>query len=976
MILSLIIFYKIQVNSKKVNVGFGFKEALLIDEKDELFKLKHFKEDRISDQKAKLGIESQIAHSVEKTNVDENVNLILHKPKVQNKLKITIEENKSLDVELQNELNLHTEFIPLVPELKFVNVDLIQQESLNVEQNELNLKEQQFVSKENLPNVCKTDFSHLNQSKIISEAIVSSKENELVTHKPNESNANLGQQLNQKSLQVSENSILDTCKNFEKIKEIPTVASIDLIENKTLCIQDNLVNETEKMKKIENPKKKKLRISVLTKEAVIVKQLDQCQKEEKFSKLKLPESEKISQNLTPMKAKQISTVNLFENFKDASQEIIERKNVSVDLLTNQSINILETESLSKEEFKKDAKVSSKKIKPKLNENRALEVREINEQLNENEFTLKEKIPVEANLNFTSTKIISKSKEQIFEKEKYLNAKKLFLEEVNQTTLPNISFNVSLNEHEEKEEEIKIKPFKIKKASKKTINKKGQSLEVQENQLEETTKPFDSVKLDHHFGAIKFEPTESISISLQEPTQKEQLVEFDKPKLVAAKKRKEFKKSRSLAIQKAESLEKEDKFLVEKPKLEDTKNSIEIFNCSLQEQFYSFDSLNEFVPETMNLKTGNVTIEKSVASECDEIQLNEQLNKLDNFIKPREHTAKESVVEELLKQTVKNKVDSIEDFPEDYKPKDDQMEVNLKKQPKLGAKNEETESLEEKTKITIEKRKKKILNEIDQKDTIKKLVEEETEKEIHPRKITVESIQNEVDVHLRPKQSVKLDSKKQQETSEVSIDQGEKFMPKSEKKEYIHTFEKDGDKISTIENESTTDLHAQITVETKKKRPQYEAESEIEEKTTEEKIRREVDDNAIKVELVENIETQIGIKSKKKPKFEERLELKPGKTEPVYNMAKEENAPEECFEKTVDLDQPKKLEKHASTSIENLKNIQIDETKTAEKETELKPEKKKKRVKILIPTKEARQFNEADHSIIAAEIKADKYYSGM
>ena len=315
----------------------------------------------------------------------------------------------------------------------------------------------------------------------------------------------------------------------------------------------------------------------------------------------------------------------------------------------------------------------------------------------------------------------------------------------------------------------------------------------------------------------------------------------------------------------------------------------------------------------------------------------------------------------------------------------QLKINLKKQP--IDKKEDEERITEKTKITVQTLKKKIVTKDEKVESIDEIIEQpksEEEELIQPRKITVESIQNEVDVSLRPKQGVKIDSKKTSEISEVLIDdkrpdeeiKEDQFKFKPSKKEFVHTFEKDGDKISTIESEKTTDLHTKITIETKKEKLHKE-ESEIEKPEESSKIissEQEIEDGALSIERIQNIDTQIELKSKKKPKFVERFDLKPGKTEPFYNIAKEESLTELCTEKTDELDQPHKLEKHASTSIENLKTVGVDLTKSEEKETELKI-KKKKRVKIIIPTKEARQLNEADQSIIASEIKADKYYEG-
>ena len=959
-----------------MNVDLKVNTAFSIDEKNKLFNLKPIDQEISIDQKASISVQSQLIPTVQQLKLEEKEDKLLSKKRKEDKSNISIEENKSIEIELQNVLNTHTSLAPSVLELKAANVDLVHQKALNVGQNEINLKEQQFISKESLTSVCKTDFT-LNEGKIISETIVSNKENQLKIYKPNESIANL-EQLNEKSIDVSQTSLLDTCKKFEKTEDLKSTASVELIAtNNTINIQQNLVNENEKPKKIEKPKKKKLRISVLTKEAIIIRQLDECQKEEKLEKFKVPEKEKVEQNLIIKQAKNICTNELLDSLSDVKLETLNSENVNVNLLTNKSVNILENNVLNKEDLRKDVKLVGKKIKPKIDENTALQVNEVNEQLNEDKLIILTKNPGEATINLIDTKVISKSKEQLLDKEIDFTIPKTSLAEVKKTTIPNLSFNVSLDEHEEKENKFETKPLKPKKAKEKVISKKQNSLDIQENKTEEIAKLFDAEKLDEKHGELKLEQNETVIISLQQETHKENIVKIEQPKLVAAKKRKEFRKSRSLAVQKAESLEKEDKFEIEKVKLGDTKESIETFSSSIQEQYYSFDNVDEFMPEQINFKTGNVTIEKYVTKQCDQVQPNEKLNKLDELIKPKEHKAKENLVEETdLKQAKINKVESFEVALEDHK-----------KQTKLD--KEESESISEKTKITIQKRKKKIITEDGTEETTEEVIsqpsekiEEEEENKIIPRKITIESIQNEVDVKLLPKQDIKLDSKKLQEKSQISIDEeDDKFLFKPVKKEYTHTFERDGDKIRTIESESETDLHSKITIETKKKRTQhYEEESEIEkQKSFEEKeeiplsTNKEVDDSTVEVEKVKDVE--IDLKIRKKPKFVERFDLKPGKTEPVYYVAKEESTTELCTEKTDELDQPSKLEKHASTSIENLKNIQIDETKTEEKEIELKP-KQKKRVKIIIPTKEARQLNEVDQSITAIEIKADKYFGGM
>ena len=958
------LFY-LEVNPEQIEIDIGVKEAVLIDRKDGLECVTLIQEEAVVNRQAAISLRSHLAHSTEQINSSEKERSLVPKLEQQKKLNVVVLENKSLDVQLQDELNSEAAFTPLAIEQKAVCVDLVSQKALSIEQSEMNLKEGSFSPQEIRTQTCETQLI-ASQSTVVSETVSAGKETQLLIRKPTESNANL-EQSSEQSLQISQRLQLETVEKFDKPADLTTNASTDLITTNALSIQQNLINENEKPKSIEKPKKKKLRVSILTREAVVVKELDSCQVEDKLKTMKSPKPENIDQSVTLKQAKQVSSVNLLDSVETVKPESLSSKSVEIDLLPNRTVSISKTSVLLKEDLKVDSKLISNQIKPKLIESNALQISQTNEQQNENELFISSKVPTEASLNLIDQKVISKSIEQLCERESKLKSDKPDLAEGSQSTVPNLAFNVSLDQHKEKVGEFETQPLKIKKAREKLVDVKQNSLEVQENQLGELVKPFESKPASEQHVELKLEQSESVSVSLQQPSDKEQQVDSKRPKLEAAKKRKEFRKSRSFGVQKTDSLEKEDHLTIRKPKLADTKESVETFSSSTQEQYFSLDSVDDFMPEQVSLKTGSVTIEKFVSNEIDQIQPGEHLDRLDEFIKPKEHTARESLVDDNLKTASLIKIDSRQSSEETDQRVDEQLKINLRKQKQDVYEEEET--ISEKTKISVQTRR-KVIDQLDRESSV-----EET---IHPRKITVESIQNEVDVNLRPKPDVQLDSKSFDETSEITVDKDEKFTFKPSKKEYTHTFEKDGDKISTVESETITDAKSSITIETRKKRPDYEQDAEIERPGDEQPVlssEQEIEEGGLRIELVQDAEAKIDLKNKKKPKFVERFDLKPGKTEPVYNIAKEETAPELCIEKTDELDQPRKLEKHASTSIENLKTIGIDETKTVEREIELKP-KQKKRVKIIIPTKEAQQLSEADQSIVAAEIKPDKYYGGM
>lgn len=954
------------MNPEQIEIDFGLREAVLIDKRQGLDSLTQFEEEAVVNRQAAVSLRSHLAHSTEKINSNEKESDLVQKIEQQKKLSITVQENRSLDVQLQNELASETAFTPLTVEQRAVSVDLVSQNAASIEQNELNLKEGRFLPGKIQMETCETQLI-ANKSAIVSEIVSSGIEDQLKIRKPTESSASL-EQLNEKSLQISERLKLETVGKFDKPVDLTTNATSDLITTSALNIQQNIINENESHKSVQKPKKKKLRVSILTREAVVVRELDSCQQEDQFTVSKLPKSENIDQSVTPKQAKQISSVNVLDSVKDVRPESVSSKSAEVDLLPNRSVSVSETSVLSKEDLKIDSKLVSNTIRPQLIESTALQISETNEQQNENDLSIPTKAPTAASMNLIDSRVISKSVEQLCEKESKFSTDKPCLAESSQSTVPNLAFNVSTDQQGEKEGQLEVQPLAIKKAKEKLVDKKQSSLEVQENTLGESVKPFESTPVNEQHVELKLEQSESVSVSLQQTSDKERPVDSKKPKLEAAKKRKEFRKSRSFGVLKTDSLEKEDHLTIQKPKLADTKESVEWFSSSTQEQYYSFDTVDEFMPEQVSLKTGSVTIEKFVSNETDQIQPGEQIDKLDEFIKPREHTAKESLVGDTMKTANLTKIDSRQSSEEiDQTRIDEQLKINLRKQKKDVYEEEET--ISEKREISVQTRRKVV----DQHDR-----ESSVEETIHPRKITVESIQNEVDVSLRPKPEVQLDSKSFDETSEITVDKDEKFTFKPSKKEYTHTFQKEGDKISTVESETISDGKSSVTIETRKKKPAHEEDAEIERPADEQPTlssEQEIEDSGLQIELVQDAEAKIDLKSKKKPKFVERFDLKPGKTEPVYNVAKEETAPELCTEKTDELDQPRKLEKHASTSIENLKTIGVDETKPEEREIELKP-KLKKRVKIIIPTKEAQQLNEADQSILAAEIKPDKYYGGM
>lgn len=965
-IFNKISLFGLEVNPEQIEIDMGVREAVLVDKKEGLDSCATMEQEIVYIHKADISLRSQLSHSTEQINSVEKERTFVQKEEKPKNARIWVRGNRGLDIQLQNELNSVTAFTPLVEEQKAVCVDLVAQKALSVEQCEMSLKEDRFSTKEIQTETCDTQLV-ASQSTVVSETISAGKEKQLEILKPTESNANLDQ-LKEQSLQISERLQLDSVQTFDRPADLSTTASSDLITtNHSLNVQQNVINEHEQSKPAPKLKKKKLRVSIQTREAVVVEELDSCQSEHRLKATKLPKPESIDQSLTLKSAKQISSVNILDSVDQVKQEAVSSRSVEVDLLPNRSVSVLETSVLNKEALKIDSKLASNQIKPKLIESTALQISEANEQQNESEFSISSKAPTEAALNLIDMKVISKSIEQLCDKESQFTSVPSKLAEGSQSTVPNLAFNVSIDEHKEKEGQLPVKPLKTKKAKAKLVDKKQNSLEIQDHQIGELAAPFESKPLDEHRVDLKLEQSESVSVSLQQASDREQPADLEKPKLEAAKKRKEFRKSRSFGVQKTDSLEKEDSLTIRKPKLADTKESVEMFSSSTQEQFFSLDSVDEFMPEQVSLRTGNVVIEKFLSNEIDQIQPGEQLDKLDKFVKPREHTARESLVDDNLKTANLTKIDSRQSSEEtDQRLTDEQLKINLRKQKKDVYETEET--ISEKTKISVQTRRKVI----DQHDR-----ESSVESTIHPRKITVESIQNEVDVSLRPTPDIQLDSKSFDETSEITVDKDEKFTFKPSKKEYTHTFEKDGDKISTVESETTTDAKSSVTIETRKKRPDHEQDAEIERPADEQPIlssEQEIEDGGLQIEMVQDADAKIDLKSKKKPKFVERFDLKPVKTEPVYNVAKEHTAPELCTEKTDELDQPRKLEKHASTSIENLKTIGIDETQSEEREIDLKP-KQKKRVKIVIPTKEARQLNEADQSIIAAEIKPDKYYGG-
>lgn len=967
------------MNPEQIEIDLGVREAVVVDKKEDMGSLAAMEQEIVYVHKANISLRSQLSASTEQIASIEKEKAFSQIPEKPKNVRIWCRGYRGLDVQMQDELSSVTALTPLTFEQKSAGVDLVAQSALSVEQCEMRLKEDRFSTKATPTETCDIQLI-ASQGSVVSETISSGKERPLEIFKPTESSANLDQ-LNEQSVQVSERLPLDTVQKFDKPADLSSTASSALITtNASVNIQQNLINENEQIAPVPKPKKKKLRVSIQTREAVVVKELASCQVERELKAVKRPKPESTDQSLTLKSAKQVSSVNVLDSLEQVRPEEVSSRSAEVDLLPNRSVSVLETNVLNKEALQIDSKLATNQIRPKLIESSALQISEATEQQNESELSISSKAPSEAGLNLVDMKVISKSIEQLCDKESTLVTIPSKLAEGSVSTVPNMAFSVSLDDHKEKEGELEIQPLNIKKAKSKLVDQKQNSVEVQDNLTGEIAKPFDSKPLDEQRVDLKLEQNESVSVSLQQSTEKEQPADLKRPKLEAASKRKEFRKSRSFGVQKPESLEKEDSLTIRKPKLADTKESVETLSSSVQEQYFSLDSVDEFMPDQVSLKTGNVTIEKFVSNEIDQIQPGEQLDKLDQFVKPREHTAKASLVDDNLKTASLTKIESRQSSEEtDQRQIDEQLRINLRKQKKDVYEEEQT--ISEQTKISVQTRR-KVVEQPDRQTSV-----EET---IHPRKITVESIQNEVDVSLRPKPDVQLDSKSFDETSEITVDMDEKFTFKPTKKEYTHTFERDGDKISTVESETISDAKSSITIETRKKRPTHEQDAEIERPTEardEQDIERpaeerpvslsseqEIEEGALQIEMVQDAETKIDLKTKKKPKFVERFDLAPAKTEPVYNIAKEQTAPELCTEKTDELDQPRKLEKQASTSIENLRTIGVDETKTVEREIELKP-KQKKRVKIVIPTKEALQLNEADQSIMAAEIKPDKYYGG-
>lgn len=957
------------MNTQSIKINIGTKEAALVNRNKELHGVDFIHQENIISGKALISLESQIAPSVEQMNLNEKETSLPFKKEQEKKSNISICKSKCMDVSIQNELDSETSFLPVVLKEKNVCIDLIHQKPLVVETSQSNIKEKHFTSDDVKTNICQTDIIS-NQSTVVSETFSSTKENELKIQKPIESHANI-EQLNKKSVEISEEIPLDTIKEFDKSDELIENASMNLVATENILnIQQNIVNENEKIKLSDKPKKKKLSISVMSKEAVIVKQLDSCQQEKEFEKSKSPKTEIVEQNFVLEKAKQISKIESFgvlEPFKSAQ---VEKKNVEITLSTNKTVNVSETEVLNKESVKSEEKPLCNHIEPKLIESSALEVCQTEEQFNKREFIVTTKLPVEAHSKLVPKYSVSKSSEQLYEKESNLKEQVPKLSEVSQSMIPSFSLNVYFDEPKEKETKLNKKTLNVKNAIKKSVTKKQNSLEVQDILSTEQVKTFESKPLEKQQAGLKLEEIESISVSLQQPNDKEQVVELKKPKFEAAKKRFEFRKSKSLAVQKAESLEKENQFIVQKPKLAETKEKFETFNSSTQEQYYSLDSVDDFVSEPISLKTGNLSIEKYLPNEIDHIQPDEQIDKLNDFVKPKEHVARECMVDELKTAKLNEVPDSIQSVEEfEDKLDENKLKINLKKSKKVDV--DEKIETEQKTEIKVKTIKKKIVTEEGKEEEVEEIIPEEQSDDLEFRKIIVESIQNEVDIKIIPKQDLELDSKKADKISKISYEKTDEI--ETDKK--VITL-----KPTKVEKSETfTEAKTKVTCETKKKiSPEEKKKSEVETSVAEKSevflsSKKEIDKIDFEIELVQN--TEIDFKSKKKPRFVERFDMKPGKTEPVYNIAKEQSTSELYSEKIDELDQPRELEKHASTSIENLKTVGVDLIKTEERETELKP-KQKKRVKIIIPTKEARQLNEVDQSMTAAEIKPDRYYEGI
>lgn len=378
-----------------------------------------------------------------------------------------------------------------------------------------------FEIEQKLPSQAKTDIL-FNESSNVTEIVLSLKEQQFITSQPKSEEADQDL-IPRKSINIKSSLPLQSLKPFDSEKTSHSTATTDLEVNRNiLLIGDSGSNENETEFELKKPKKIKKLPKFLTKEAIVVKQIETSDLEDQFNVIK-NEEKNASKSLLPFESVQVKDDNVNEK---ETQFFTEPTTTST--LDNRSIE----------------------------RHSAISVQQTLSQRKEIDFEILQNPEETASIDVIGQKVSSVKSDNLLEKEKDFSVQK----PKQDSATKNLTFKKALQSSQAtglvKESEFRDK-IKKKKTKPKLDESSLISCEVTSVTTVENSELFKTEPSKPGSAKLNISESEAVQIEYKVHNDKENRIECDQKQPSNAKLNKELRKGRPLSIERHQTFMKED-----------------------------------------------------------------------------------------------------------------------------------------------------------------------------------------------------------------------------------------------------------------------------------------------------------------------------------------------------------------------------------------------------------------------------------
>ena len=541
--------------------------------------------DELKSKKAKSDLSENLnSFNVETTMTQEKEGIFTGKERREDKAKPILESLKQLNIQLVNTLETADKFSQDKLIDQKVDKKLISKtEYIQTTQIFSNNKESTFEIASVKEDQSTVDLIE-SQALCTSETQLNDKEQDLKKLKSKKEKLNFNYE-RKRNLNVQECMILQNDQRFDKdIKPKSNKADLQLQSNEALQSSEVLTNEKENKSDFKKKmQRKRLTPLILTKEAVIIKQVESKDLSVNFEEGKL-ELEQIAPVIDTLQPLEISKPNAIESLKKHKKTVTIAEQADFNFLENIGIEIGVVKSAST-------------IEP---------------------FILEQKdLTTKSEFNLTDKKAIQEQKSLILEKEQQFESDKQLASNASKDLFIDNAVIVSLNEKIDTTTKFDQKKAKKSKASRDLSESRLKLVEIKDLQINGSV---DNLKEQIKEEKASLNLNENLSIQVCGDRHLEKELELNLPKIKrkSIKDKKVLLKSRSLSVERSMILNKEETFDMPKIKLAKAQHQlISSSNLIEQEQQEILQSTQDFKSQPLKFKKASVSLSNLYSIQIDQ-----------------------------------------------------------------------------------------------------------------------------------------------------------------------------------------------------------------------------------------------------------------------------------------------------------------------------------------------------------------------